>query len=90
MSKRAKRLRRRIREGDPGVKNLFDIRISTAPMLSDEELAAMNDKFPGGEFDWARWSAKSVSGATVGQVRRPRRRHPDRTVMTVVETACAR
>ena len=64
MSKRAKRLRRRIREGDPGVKNLFDIRISTAPMLSDEEVAAMNDKFPGGEFDWARWSAKSVSGAT--------------------------
>lgn len=64
MSKRAKRLRRRIREGDPGVKNLFDIRISTAPMRSDEELAATNDKFPGDEFDWARWSAKSVSGAT--------------------------
>ena len=62
MSKRSKRLQRRIREGDRGLKALFDIRVNMAPMVSDEELAAQNDKFPGDEFDWARWSAKSVSG----------------------------
>ena len=64
MNKRSKRLRRKIREGNPGLKTLFDVRVNMAPMLSDEELAAQNDKFPGDEFDWARWSAKSVSGAT--------------------------
>ena len=64
MSRRIKRLLRRLREGKTDPKNVFDIRIRTCPMLSDEELAARNDKFPGDEFEWAAWTAKSVAGAT--------------------------
>ena len=64
MSRRTKRLLRRLREGKADAKSLFGIRINAAPMLSDKELAAQNDTFPDDEFDWARWSAKSVSGVT--------------------------
>lgn len=64
MSRRLKRRIRRLREGKTDPKNMFDIRIRTCPMLSDEELAARNDKFPGDEFEWAAWTAKSVAFAT--------------------------
>lgn len=63
MSKRSIR-RRRIREGNPVVKKWFDVRVNTAPQLSDKQLSILNDEHPGNVFNWARWSAKSVSGVT--------------------------
>ncbi len=85
MSKRSIR-RRRIREGNPVVKKWFDVRVNTAPQLSDKQLSVLNDEHPGDVFNWARWSAKSVSGVTeirslVNHVHRSRGRHPHRTVM---------
>ena len=63
MSRRTKRLLRRLREGKADAKSLFGIRINAAQMLSDEELAAQNDTFPAGEFRRGDWSAEPISGA---------------------------
>ena len=37
---------------------------NTPSVLSDDELAKLNDSFPDGKFDWCRWSAESVEGVS--------------------------
>ena len=62
-TRREKRLLRRIFDKDSNVlKNM--LRVNMDSMLSDEELAKQNDKFPGNEFSWSRWSAESFTSAS--------------------------
>ena len=62
-TRREKRLLRRILDKDSHILENM-LRVNTASMLSDEELAKQNDKFPGGVLNWAHWSAECVSGVT--------------------------
>lgn len=39
-------------------------KVDTVPVLSDEELATLNDLFPDGVFDPIHWSAETVAGVT--------------------------
>ena len=64
MTRRTEHLRRRLRDGKIDAKQFFGIRINSATMLSDKELAALNDPFPKGEFWAADWSAKTLLSAT--------------------------
>ena len=64
MTRRTERLRRRLRDGKIDAKQFFGIRINAATMLSDKELAALNDPFPKGEFWAADWSAQTFLNAT--------------------------
>ena len=63
MSRRIKRLLRKLRDGKADANNLFAIRINRAPMLSAEELAVQNDPFPADEIRQGDWSAEPISGA---------------------------
>ena len=64
MTRRTKRLRRRLRDGKIDAKQYFGIRINAAMKLSDKELAALNDTFPKGEFWATDWSAQTFLHAT--------------------------
>ena len=63
MSRRMKRLLRKLRDGKADPNSLFTIRINAAPMLSAEELAVQNDPFPADEVRQGDWSAEPISGA---------------------------